>query len=119
MVDTLQSLGDLAVTQSTAPRLSGKAAVSGNVDKASKDFEGMFVTQMLQPMFEGIGTNSMFGGGHGEEVMKTFMLQEYGKIAAQSGQLGIASSVKAEMLKAQAAAQTTRMAQGGSYASIQ
>ena len=75
-----------------------------NIDKTAQDFEAMFMTQMLQPMFQGVGTNPTFGGGHGEEMMKTFMLQEYGKIMAKSGHLGIAAHVKDQMIKAQSIA---------------
>ena len=42
-------------------------------------------------------------GGHGEEVFRSMLLQEYGKTIAQSGSLGIANHVKQEMLKLQEA----------------
>lgn len=103
MDSSLQNIGDLAMTQSTAPRLGGKMPRTGDVDKAAKDFESMFMSQMLQPMFEGMSNDPIFGGGHGEQVMRTFLVQEYGKIAAQGGHLGIAAEVKNEMIKAQAA----------------
>lgn len=105
MVNALQNIGDLAVAQSAAPRPAGKFASSANIDKTAQDFEGMFMTQMLQPMFEGLGANPVFGGGHGEEIMRSFLVQEYGKIAAKSGSLGIATAVKNEMIRAQAAVQ--------------
>ncbi len=79
--------------------------LDATVDAAAQDFEAMFATQMLQPMLETVPVDGLFGGGHGEEVMRTFMLQEYGKIVAKSGLLGIASQVKAEMLRVQEAAQ--------------
>ncbi|HEU0117845.1 MAG TPA: rod-binding protein, partial [Alphaproteobacteria bacterium] len=43
----------------------------------------------------------VFGGGHGEQVMRSFLVQEYGKIASKGGHLGIAAAVKNEMIKAQ------------------
>ncbi|MDP9126817.1 MAG: rod-binding protein [Pseudomonadota bacterium] len=118
----IQSLGDLATKAGTtaASMTAARDATApsrlpkGNIDQASQEFEAMFMTQMLQPMFEGLGSDPTFGGGHGEEVMKTFLIQEYGKLAAKSGHLGIAASVKNEMIKAQAAAST---ASGGPYPS--
>jgi Rod binding domain-containing protein len=106
MTDSILPLGDVTTTMNAlaAPSplsLSGKMATNGNIDKAAQDFEAMFATQMLQPMFEGIQVDPVFGGGHGEEVMRSFMLQEYGKMIAKSGRLGIASQVKAEMIRAQ------------------
>ncbi len=100
MDSALQSIGDAAVAQATAPKL-GSLGANTNVDKAAKDFEGMFMTQMLQPMFDSVPVNETFGGGHGEEAMRSFLVQEYGKILAKSGTINIASAVKNEMIHAQ------------------
>ena len=95
----LQSMGDVALGQAmaTAPKPSGR-----NLDKVASDFEGMFMTQMLQPMFETVGVDKVFGGGHGEEVMRSFLVQEYGKVAAKAGHFGIAAAVKSELIRTQA-----------------
>lgn len=71
------------------------------IDAAAKDFEAMFVTEMMKPMFEQIKPDPRFGGGKGEEIFRGMMLQEYGKMMAETGQLGIADVVKQEMLKMQ------------------
>jgi Rod binding domain-containing protein len=71
---------------------------------AAKDFEAMFMAQMLQPMFEGVEVNEMFGGGHGEEMMRGILIQEYGKAMAAGGGFGLADSVKAEMIRMQGGA---------------
>jgi flagellar protein FlgJ len=120
-MDALQNIGDLALSQATAPRLAGKLASGGNIDKAASDFEGMFMTQMLQPMFEGVAVDPLFGGGHGEEMMRSFLVQEYGKIIAKNGHFGIAAAVKDEMIRAQEIAQTVNQpsATGGQNAAIQ
>jgi len=73
------------------------------ITKASKDFESMFMAQMLQPMFESVETSSDFGGGHGEEAMRGFLVQEYGKAMAAGTDFGLASSVKAELIRLQGA----------------
>ncbi len=101
MTDALPSIADTALTMNPTPFLSAKIGSSMNIDKTAQDFESLFATQMLQPMFETVGVDASFGGGHGEEVMRSFLVQEYGKIIAKSGKLGIASQVKAEMLRAQ------------------
>ena len=74
---------------------------SDRLDAVAKDFEAMFVTEMMKPMFEQIKPNKMFGGGKGEEIFSGMMLQEYGKMMAETGQLGIASSVKQELIRMQ------------------
>jgi Rod binding domain-containing protein len=68
---------------------------------AAQEFESVFVAEMLKPMFEGISTDAPFGGGKGEEVFRGMMLQEYGKIIARSGGVGLADSIKTEMIKMQ------------------
>ena len=73
-------------------------------DEVAKDFEAMFVTEMMKPMFEQIKPDATFGGGKGEEIFQGMMLQEYGKMMAETGQLGIADSVKQELIRMQAEA---------------
>lgn len=71
------------------------------IDQAAGDFEAVFLSQMLESMFKGIKTDGPFGGGHAEEMMRSFMLQEYGKVMAANGGVGIADAVKRELLHAQ------------------
>lgn len=75
------------------------------LDEAAQEFEAVFIGEMIKPMFEGLETNSMFGGGRGEEVFRGFMIQEYGKIIAQTGSTGIADQLKAAMIELQEKAQ--------------
>ena len=72
-----------------------------NIDEAAQDFEAVFISEMLKPMFEGIETQAPFGGGKGEEVFRSILLQEYGKSIAKQGGIGLADAVKAELIKAQ------------------
>jgi len=78
------------------------------IEETAQDFEAMFITEMMKPMFEGVKPDPMFGGGKGEEVFQGFMLQEYGKLMAQTGQLGIAEAVKEEMIRMQEAADASK-----------
>jgi hypothetical protein len=56
---------------------------------------------MLSHMFEGVGNDPIFGGGKGEEVFKSFLLDEYGKSVSRAGGFGIADAVQKEMLRQQ------------------
>jgi len=92
----------MAMKMAPSATLSLKMGMdNARIEKTSQDFEAMFATEMLRPMFEGIDVDSTFGGGHGEEAMRSFMLQEYGKIIAKTGKLGVGSQVKAEMIRLQ------------------
>jgi Rod binding domain-containing protein len=67
----------------------------------AQDFEAFFLSQVFEEMFAGVEPDSMFGGGQGEAVFRSMMLQEYGKAVAQRGGIGIADAVQKEILKLQ------------------
>lgn len=71
------------------------------IRKAATDFEAVFASQMLSHMFSGIKPNALFGGGNGEDVFRSLMVDQYGRAIAQSGGLGIADKVAAELIKLQ------------------
>lgn len=69
--------------------------------KAAEDFESVFVAQMMEPMFQGLKTDGMFGGGSGEQVFRSLMIQEVGKEIAAAGGVGVSDAVYGEMLRMQ------------------
>lgn len=76
-------------------------ATEAEIAAKAEEFEAVFLSQMLNHMFEGIETNELFGGGQGEDAYKSMMVEEYGKIIAKTGGIGIADHVKAEMIRMQ------------------
>lgn len=81
------------------------------IDEAARDFEAMFITEMLRPMFESIKVNETFGGGKGEEIFSSMLIDEYGKSMAAAGTLGIADQVKEQLIALQSAATEEELAQ--------
>ncbi len=69
--------------------------------EAAEEFEAFFLSQVLQSMFKGIKSDGMFGGGHGEAVYRPLMLQEYAKLIAERGGVGLADAVMRELLTTQ------------------
>jgi Rod binding domain-containing protein len=69
--------------------------------RAAEEFEAFFAGQMLEQMFKGLSTDGPFGGGNGERIWRSFMIEEYGELIAKSGGLGIADAVYRELLTAQ------------------
>jgi peptidoglycan hydrolase FlgJ len=106
-MEALQTV-DLNQSKAEAMQLRGAMSLRG-MPKASEaeiaakaeEFEAVFLSQMLTHMFDGIETNETFGGGHGEDVYKSMMVEEYGEIIARSGGIGVADHVKAEMIRLQ------------------
>lgn len=112
----LEANTSLAVLQASQGDVAGRSLNTKNVkdknlaqiEEAAKEFEAVFMSEMLKPMFEGIKTDSRFGGGKGEEIFRGFMIDEYGKIMAERGDIGIGEAVKAEMIRLQEAANNPR-----------
>jgi len=73
--------------------------------QAAEDFEAVFISQMLAPMFEGMEDDSYFGNGPGNDVYRSMMVEQYGKSIARAGGFGLADAVQREILRLQEAAQ--------------
>lgn len=71
--------------------------------EAAEQFEAVFLSQMLAPMFETVPTDGFMGGGHAEKVYRGMMVEEMSKELAKQGGVGIADSVYREILKLQEA----------------
>ena len=95
-VQNAMSLAQAAPLQT--PTATGNAALAG---KKAKEFESVFISQFLGSMFSGISTDGPFGGGEGEEMFRSLMIDEYGKAIEQRGGFGLAASVTKELLKHQ------------------
>lgn len=93
------------------PAIDPKHMDMKRIDETARDFEAMFMTEMMRPMFDGLKTNEMFGGGRGEEVFKSMLLDEYGKSMAVQGTLGIADLVKQALIEMQSKADKPQLAQ--------
>jgi Rod binding domain-containing protein len=81
-------------------------APSGVVDpaaakKAAQQFESVFITQFLGQMFDGISTDGPFGGGQGEEMFRSLLMDEYGKQITAQGGFGLSDAVTRQLLKNQ------------------
>ena len=68
---------------------------------AAEEFEGVFISVMLKQMFAGLKTEAPFGGGQAEETFRGLMVDEYGKMLAGRGGLGLAEHVQRELLALQ------------------
>lgn len=90
---------DSAMTRALNATGSGKSPT-----KLGEEFESMVLSQLLAPMFEGLETDGPFGGGHGEEAMRSFYIGAMADQMAKRGGVGISSMMQKELLKLQGAA---------------
>ena len=100
---TLSAQANMALGQQNyTPRAA--AADSEQVKKAAEKFVGMFMSQMFSQMFAGVGTNKMFGGGAGEEMFRSVLVDEYGKAAAKQGGMGMTNQIMHALIAQQESA---------------
>jgi Rod binding domain-containing protein len=90
---------DAAMTRAVNATGSGKSNA-----KLGEEFESMVLSQLLAPMFEGLETDGPFGGGHGEEAMRSFYIGAMAEQMAKRGGVGISTMMQKELLKLQGAA---------------
>ena len=94
----------------TSPFSSGLPATGVDVQRSrdaarmretAEQFEASFLSQMLKPMFEGLKTDGMFGGGEAEGQWRSFMIDAMAKQTVKAGGIGLADQVMAQMIKMQ------------------
>lgn len=71
--------------------------------KAAQDFEAVFINEMMGNMFEGISADGPFGGGPGETMFRSLLLDQYSRAIAGQGGFGLAPIVQREILSMQGA----------------
>jgi Rod binding domain-containing protein len=76
-------------------------ADSAKAAHAAKEYEGVFIAQLLGTMFSGIKTDGLFGGGQGEEMFRSLLVDQYAKGITAQGGFGLAAHMQAELLKHQ------------------
>ncbi len=91
-----------AIEPRTPPRgAQATKATPEDAMRVGRQFEQMFLSQMLAPMFEGISSNGPFGGGKGEEMFRSFQVDAYAQAISRRGGIGIAQQVAREILRLQ------------------
>lgn len=71
------------------------------IEKAAQDFEAVFLSEMLQEMFADVGDGDLTGDSYAKDVYRSMLVDEYGKLLAKAGGIGIADHVKKELLTLQ------------------
>lgn len=100
----------MATTDMLSPNLisAGQAVGAGRelppagsrLRDTAEEFEAVFLAQVLQTMNAGIGGPGPMGEGD-NEAWSGMLQEEYGKLIAKSGGIGVADALMREMLKLQ------------------
>lgn len=87
--------------------------VPAEIRRAAEEFESVFLSEMLAPMFEGLQTDGLGGGGMGEEIFRPMLIERYAQSLSQAGGVGIADSIIRELMRMQETAVPTEGAVDG------
>ena len=79
----------------------GASTTNAKIDKAAQDFEGMFISQMMNIMFQGVGSDPILGGGSAGKIYQSMMVDQYSKLVSERNVLGISDEIKSSLLKMQ------------------
>ncbi len=90
----------LLLAKSAPVKAPGGAGATA-IGKASKEFESVFISQFLGSMFQGIPTDGPTGGGEGEEMFRSLLIDQYAQSLEKRGGFGLADAVKRQLLKHQ------------------
>ena len=109
---TLQAAQTSAQAGAQANTLAalGNKSASKNA-KLGNDFESMCLSNLISPMFEGIKSDGPFGGGEGEEAVKSFYIDALAKQMTNRGGLGISEMMQKQLVKIQEQAQQAQSTQ--------
>ena len=103
MTTVLDASTAMALAKAQPPQAPSPTSNLAAAKKAAQQFESVFISECLGQMFEGIPTDGPFGGGPGEEMFRSLMVDEYSKNVEQQGGFGLAASVTRQLLKLQEA----------------
>jgi peptidoglycan hydrolase FlgJ len=95
---SLASLGDAQTSQ-----VEAMLKIKGKAKAAAGDFESMFLNAMFQQMNTSVSGEGPFGGSGALKVWRSLLTDQYAKLFAQSGGIGIAKHVYDELLRLQGA----------------
>ncbi|MEK7306859.1 MAG: rod-binding protein [Nitrospirota bacterium] len=79
-------------TPHTSPLSQGERG-KDDIKKAAKEFESYFIYYMLKEMRKTIPADSLFGGGRGEEIYRSFQDEELAKSMVESGGIGLSDII--------------------------
>ncbi len=104
MADAFTSNAFLAQVFAAKPTTTPNVAAVRTEEQAeqvAKEFESFFLGQMVQGMFAGLQSDGPFGGGAGEKAFSGLLHEEYAKVFAQNGGIGLSDQLKTEILRLQ------------------
>lgn len=91
--------------QTREPGLPGTQGVTtaDQARRVAEEFEAVFLAQLMEQMMGETTESEMFGGGPGESAFRGMLNEEYAKVMARAGGIGLADDLAREILRLQEA----------------
>lgn len=81
----------------------GRADSRRQAEAQGREFEAIFLGQVLNTLSQGLGEKTGFDGGSAEQQWRSILNEHIGTSIAKRGGIGIAQAVTRELLRAQEA----------------
>lgn len=101
MDNDMLAIKDTITRPASGLKMRGGKSSAEKIDSTANEFEAQFISQMLSNMFSTVDAHDALGGSDAEEVYNSMLTNEYGKIIARTGGVGVADQVKQIMIKQQ------------------
>lgn len=101
-IDSVAISASMASAEAVTPP-RGRSLAEPAARRTAEEFEALFISQMLAPLFENLPDDGLFGGGPGAPIYRSLLVEEYGKVVARSGGIGLADAITREILRIQEA----------------
>jgi flagellar protein FlgJ len=110
-INSATAVPDTSDTVAEKARMLQRAATGGaaagltdkqrqQAKKVSQDFEALFVGMMMKSMRATVGKDKLTGGGHGDEIYRSMLDQEYATASVKrGGGLGIAKAIEKDIIR--------------------
>lgn len=98
------SLPDSSALLSTPSLQARRVNSQAKAAAQGKEFESVFLGQVLNSLTQGLGEKTGFDGGSAEQQWRSILNEHVGRAVAAKGGVGIASAVARELLRNQEAA---------------
>ena len=91
-----------SVASATAPLMQAKAAMSlDRIKSVAGEFESVFLNNMLEEMFAGVGDDDPFGNTEGASTWRSLRTEEFGRAIARAGGIGLSEHVERHLIALQ------------------
>jgi peptidoglycan hydrolase FlgJ len=86
-------------TNSKIPDVDQKKLEEQKVGKLAEDFESLFLGTLFKSMRQSVQESDLMTSGHGGDLFKSLLDEEYAKLTAANGSTGIASMITRDLMR--------------------